>query len=94
MQIQVTPDPVSVATALGLTGAGLAWPMTGQNIDPRDTVFRIRSATKPVPADVRGFRHGPGEFWTMHVHADEPTWLWTRAGDDAIVVAELGIAGV
>ena len=91
--ITVTTDPVSVAAELGLTPAAnsVAWLGTAQNVDPSETVLRVRSATKPTPG-VSAFRHPPGDRWRMTLYGDLPTWLWVADGE-AVVVLEDGIPG-
>lgn len=85
-EIVVTTDPVNVANALGLDAYGL-WVGECQNTDASETVYRAASATKPDPAATAGFRHRPGEFWSMTVYGEAPVWLWT-VRDQAIVVLE------
>lgn len=93
--IRVTTTPTNVATALGLTPASgsVAWFGQCQNRSRTRTVYRLRSATQPVPATAIGFGHNAGAIWPMTVHADEPTWLWTAEGA-AHVVLEDGLPGV
>ena len=91
--ITVTTDPVSVADALGVPPApnSISWLGRAQNVDPTETVFRIRAATKPSPSP-NAFRHPPGDEWVMTVYGDLPTWIWVSDGE-AVVVLEDGLPG-
>ena len=92
MEILVTSTPVSVAAALGLSGSGVVFLGRAQNIDPEQTVYRLRSAAAPDPATVHAFRHPPGDLWSVTVYDVPATWLWTAEGE-AVVVLEHGLPG-
>ena len=85
-EIVVSTTPVNVASALGLDAHGF-WLGKAQNTDASETVYRAASPTQPDPTTTTGFRHQPGEFWSMRVYGETPVWIWT-ARDQAIVVLE------
>ena len=95
--ITATPDPVSVGAALSLatnTPRTELWIGQCQNANTTQTVYRVRSSTKPNPSQT-AFRHLPGEHWRMTVYSDDlgATWLWT-ARYAADVILEEGLPGI
>ena len=89
MEISVSDVPVSLASALGVTGAD-AWVGRGQMLDQTGEVYHVRSATVPVPPTTRGFRRSPSETFAIRFSGDDPAWLWAEPGDTATVIVEAG----
>ena len=95
--ITVTTVPQSVADLLGEDDSAprtVVWLGEAQNTDPQQTVFRIRSVTRPAPTDP-AFKHPAGDRWEMKVYSADlgATWLWVER-DEAVVVLEIGLPGV
>jgi len=89
VEITITTTPQSVRVLLNLDDVReqVLWAGRAQNRG-RSSVYRLRAATAPDPAAVRGWKHPSGDVWPMTVYGDDvgATWLWTREGTATVVL--------
>ena len=86
----VTTTPADLGTALGATlGARGFLTVSVQNAGPA-AVYRTRSADAPVLGTVRGWRHAPGDKFSLILVGDADgaagLWVWTATGTATLVI--------